>query len=425
VNSGQEAPAPVRDASAWRENVVGAALDVAAIVGPLLVAVVLFFSASKRWADVVVVGGYGALLPVWRFVPRLSLGARGSIVLGSTFVVSIYAIARAGLGASVCVGLAAVSVLAVLFRGRRLGYLLVGLAAVAAVAIGLLVTGGKLAIDVAELDSRRLTNWVRIALANALTSTLLVTVIDFVIRHVETSARATNAALEELRIAYGELGLLHGKVEAAKEEERKFIAHELHDELGQNLTALKLRLQHEERTGASRGNGDALAVIDQLIAQVRKLSGDLRPPLLDEVGLVPALRAHIEKQSAMASVKIDLEVTEPPAPDRLAPDLEIACFRVVQESLNNALRHASPTHVRISVHRDRERIALTVRDDGTGFETPSTLDAAASTGHLGVVGMRERVRGRGGTFRITSRRTAGTTVEAAFPVVRAPVPRPV
>ena len=417
IETGSDAGTP-----AWRESAVKVTLSVAAIVVPPLVAVALLLrSTLVSRTDVVVLVSFGILLPLLRFAPRWSITLRGAIGIASAFAVSVYLIARGGLGAGVSAALATTCSLAVVYRGRWLGYLLAGAAAVAAITVGLLVTSGELRIEIGELDPLRMKNWVRIAVTGALLNGLLVTVIDFVIRQVEASSRATTAALDELRVAYDQLGQLHGRLEAAKEEERRFIAHELHDELGQNLTALKLRLR--PTTEAPRdGNAASLDLIDQLITQVRKLSGDLRPPLLDEVGLIPALRAYLQKQAALTNVAIDLEVTEPAAPERLAPDLEIACFRVIQESLTNALRHAAPRRVRVTVRRDREQIVLTVKDDGAGFDTAATVDAAAARGHLGVVGMRERVRTRGGTFRLASSPGGGTTVQADLPIAIAPAP---
>ena len=196
------------------------------------------------------------------------------------------------------------------------------------------------------------------------------------------------------------------------------MAHELHDELGQSATALKLRLQlgGQAPPQPSRDTTpQALAlVIDQLIARVRRISVDLRPPLLDEVGLGPALRLYLEGQAELSQARIQLEV-QPPDGTRLAPDLEIACFRVVQESITNALRHAAARRIQVRLVRDPDRVSLAIRDDGRGFD-PAALAGADLAGHLGIVGMRERVRGRAGLFRLTSRPGAGTSVEIDLPI---------
>jgi len=167
---------------------------------------------------------------------------------------------------------------------------------------------------------------------------------------------------------------------------------------------------------AALANGEALAIIDQLIARVRKMSGDLRPTLLDEVGLVPALRAYLDIQASLSGVAITLAAHEEPEGTRLPPPLEIACFRIVQESLTNALRHAAPMRIEVRLAADAGRVSLSIRDDGRGFDAGPTLEAAAVGGHLGVVGMRERVRGHGGTFSLASRLGGGTTIWVTLPV---------
>ncbi len=309
-------------------------------------------------------------------------------------------------------------VLGVITLGRNLGFTMIGLSALAHLVIGLLVSRKILHLAPKEVDPLLFRNWIRMAASTSLLAVLLATVIDFVIRHVEANAAAARRMLGELRTAYERLGLLHGRLEAAKEEERRFLAHELHDELGQSLTALKLRLQLDGRAPVLTPHEtapQALALIDQLIARVRQISIDLRPPLLDEVGLGPALRFYLEGQAALSSVAIVLEFRDGTEGARLAPDLEIACFRVVQESITNALRHAAAHHIQVRIVRDADHVSLAIRDDGRGFD-PSSLATVDLAAHLGIVGMRERVRARAGGFRLTSRPGSGTTIEIELPV---------
>ena len=232
------------------------------------------------------------------------------------------------------------------------------------------------------------------------------------IRHVEASSRATARALGRLRLAHEHLGQLHRQLDATEEEERRSLSRELHDELGQTLTALKLRLQLGERAfgaGAGAAGVEPLAMVDALISRVRKISVDLRPPLLDEVGLVSALRVYLDGQAALSGLAITLDADEAVGA-RLPPDFEITCFRLVQESVTNALRHAAAARIEIQLARRGDRVLLSIKDDGRGF-APSILDDAAARGHLGIVGMRERVRARGGRFELTSGLAAGTAVE--------------
>ena len=133
---------------------------------------------------------------------------------------------------------------------------------------------------------------------------------DFAARALAAADR--NARQQDLRLAYERLGRLHDRLEGTKEEERRFLARELHDELGQMLTVLKLRLQIGASAlgpvmEAGEGFTDLLTVVDDLIARVRSISVDLRPPLLDEVGLISAVRFYLESQAAVSGVTIELE----------------------------------------------------------------------------------------------------------------------
>ena len=156
-----------------------------------------------------------------------------------------------------------------------------------------------------------------------------------------------------------------------------------------------------------------LTLVDDLIARVRRISLDLRPPLLDEVGLVSALRAYLQSQATVSGVAIELFAAEPPF--RLPAEHEIACFRVVQESITNVLRHAGARRIDVHVDRSATRVSLSIQDDGCGFD-PATLNEAAARGHLGVLGMRERIWARGGQFRLTSAPGAGTSIQVELDV---------
>jgi len=414
-------------ADTWRESVLRGMLTAAAAVAPALAALALFVRPSPRSSiDYVMIASAGIALPAIRLAPALSVRLRASAAIAVLFIAGIYVLTRAGFAAGVTVLLVSTCIIGVVYLGRRLGFVLIALSAAAHVVVGVLVTRGILHLDPSEVDPMLMQNWLRMTAVTSLLAALLAMVIDSVIRHVEASSRAATHALAELRLAYERLGKLHGRVEAAKEDERRFLAHELHDELGQTLTALKLRLQLGARAGnggvgnggaghGTAGTAEAIALVDELIARVRKMSVDLRPPLLDEVGLVPALRAYLESQASLSGVAMDLEEAGREA-GRLPPDLEIVCFRVAQESVTNVLRHASARRLRVRIARDGSHIRLAVRDDGSGFDANRELDSAAAQGHLGVVGMRERVRARGGSFQVASRPGEGTTVEVELPI---------
>jgi signal transduction histidine kinase len=222
-----------------------------------------------------------------------------------------------------------------------------------------------------------------------------------------------------LRTVNTELGQLNRRLESAKEDERRFIARELHDELGQTLTALKLRLKMGARAAdperAERESAATFAIIDSLIDRVRKLSLDLRPALLDEVGLIPALRAYLDAQAAISEVRIELDASA--FEGRASPEAEIACFRIVQEAVTNVLRHAEARRVSVRLEQRTDRLQIVVEDDGHGI-APGQIPDAAAQGHMGIVGMRERARALGGEFAIDSEPGAGTAVRVTLPVGR-------
>jgi two-component system sensor histidine kinase UhpB len=299
------------------------------------------------------------------------------------------------------------SIFGALYFGRAAAVAVTALGGVAFVVIGWATVSGHITPVMSFADTRYLVNWARVGGVYAILTTLIISAILFVIGRVEAHAG-------DLRVAYERLGQLHQRVEDAKEEERRFLAHELHDDLGQSLTALKLQLQAGARAGHQP---DPLATIDHLIGRVRQISGGLRPPLLDEVGLVPAVRAFLDAQSALTDIRMTVEANElATMGPRLAPALEITCFRIVQEATTNAVKHAGARDLRVRLDRTTEGISLRIDDDGRGFHVGARLEVAAADGHLGMVGMRERVRTHGGAFRVRSGPGAGTTIEVELPV---------
>jgi len=388
-------------------------LTVAAIVAPpIVVATICLQWGSWTRFDTAMIGSVGILVPLCRFAPG-PLAVRARLMLVTGFAVTFYYLGRNGLAGGISVALITFTILASLSSSRRLGVTFIVVTLIGYVSVGVLAQRHHLTINSAASDPLVLRNWIRIGGINALLALLLISVVEFVVRNVEANSRAANEALKWLRTAYD-------KVETTKEDERRFLSHELHDELGQTLTALKLSLQLAARDepppssqiGAGR-LAQPLGLVDDLIARVRRMSLDLRPPLLDEVGLVSALRAYLQSQATVSGVAIELLAAEPPF--RLPADYEIACFRVVQESITNALRHAAARRIDVRVDRSASRVLLSIQDDGSGFD-PATLDEAAAQGHLGVLGMRERIRARGGQFRLTSTPGAGTSIHVELDV---------
>jgi len=203
-----------------------------------------------------------------------------------------------------------------------------------------------------------------------------------------------------------------------QEAERRRVARALHDEIGQALTALKLHLQlllqAAQASPLTQPLQDSLGRIDRAVQQVRELSFDLRPALLDDLGLVAALRWYVEREAQRAGFLA--EVVADPVDTRLPPALETACFRIVQEALTNVVRHAQARQVRVELHSRGAEVHLVIRDDGLGFDGDTVWSAPVSEGNLGVQGMQERAVIVGGQLDIHSAPGQGTEVHARFPL---------
>lgn len=204
-----------------------------------------------------------------------------------------------------------------------------------------------------------------------------------------------------------------------QEDERRAVARELHDEVGQVLTALKLNMQAIARgsldaAGAERV-ADALALLERAIADVRHLAVTLRPTALDDLGLVPALRTWLRAQSARSGVAIAAHL--PDQPVRVDGAIETACFRIVQEAVTNALRHAAPERIDVRLMLDGE-VVLEVEDNGGGFDADSARRRSNAGGSTGLSSMAERAALAGGTLHIRSQAGSITIVRAEFPAPR-------
>ena len=225
-------------------------------------------------------------------------------------------------------------------------------------------------------------------------------------------------AREELRAAYDRLRLLTRRMELAKEEERKRIARELHDDLGPTLTAVIINLQllgeNPDAAGDARRIGESTELVDRMIQRIRDLSLDLRPPLLDEMGLVAALKGYIETQAERAGISIEVGGDEAVA--EMTPEIEIAGFRAVQEAVTNVIRHSRARKATVTVARRDGSLELAVADDGTGFDVKAILEGPATGKAIGLLGMRERVQILNGKVEIESSPGRGTTVRVSIPI---------
>lgn len=203
----------------------------------------------------------------------------------------------------------------------------------------------------------------------------------------------------------------------AQEQERARISHELHDEIGQSLTALKITLNraqqnltNTERVEQSLASGQRM--LEGLMNDVRAISHRLRPAEIDQLGLVAALRSHLDK--AVRPLGQSVSLFENLGEVRLTPDLELCCFRVVQEALTNCLRHAKADTIVVSLIYEVPRLRLSIKDNGCGFDAARYYSSKKYTTSLGLVGMRERVVANGGVFQIRTVPEGGTEVVAIF-----------
>jgi signal transduction histidine kinase len=253
---------------------------------------------------------------------------------------------------------------------------------------------------------------------------------DSIVRCLEMGAtdylaKPFNPVLLHARIR-GSLASLHeermtvmreqfARVTAVQEEERQRMARELHDGLVPVLASLSIRLhtvgKHLDReehplAGEIRGMAELAQASSR---DIRRLIHDLRPVALDELGLVPALRQHLARCEQEHGLVIDLMADEG---QRLAGPMETALFRIVQEAVNNVIRHAQARHVAVTLKRARERVTLQVVDDGQGFDA----QLPRSGRHVGLWSMRERVEQLGGQFEVRSAPGRGTVISAVIPL---------
>lgn len=213
-------------------------------------------------------------------------------------------------------------------------------------------------------------------------------------------------------------GQLLERVMAAQEEERRRIARELHDEAGQSLTSLLVGLRMlEEQTSASQTARTQIQQLKQLtdgvMEELHRLAMDLRPASLDHVGLVAALRQMVAQTAQTYNVAAQFEAVDVENL-ALSPQVETNFYRIVQEATTNALRHGHAQHVDVLLERRNGALVAVIEDDGAGFEP----DSAATQGHLGLAGMRERAEQMGGVLSVESAPGAGVTVYVEAPVAQ-------
>jgi signal transduction histidine kinase len=234
-----------------------------------------------------------------------------------------------------------------------------------------------------------------------------------------------NAQLFAAVQATGErLQVLSSRLLDVQEAERRHIARELHDEVGQALTAVKINLQMLRRQApagpAASRLDDSLSMVDRILGGVRRLSLDLRPSLLDDLGLAAAVRWYVGAQAERSGLTAEVEASALPA--HLPPALATTCFRIVQEAVTNVVRHAKARRLSVTLEASDERIRVVIEDDGAGFDVGAARRRGLAGGSLGLLGLEERADLAGGRATIESFVGQGTTVRVEIPFAEGETP---
>ncbi|MFC1988365.1 histidine kinase [Chloroflexota bacterium] len=222
---------------------------------------------------------------------------------------------------------------------------------------------------------------------------------------------------EQLQKTVGIRGQLLERLILAQEEERRRVARELHDEVGQALSAIMMDLARaidslpSEATEAKQGLLQSRALAAQTLVELRKLIYDLRPEVLDQLGLVPALRSYVKTRLDAQDINARLSFSG--LENRLPSRTEITLFRIIQEATTNVVRHSGASMVNIKVSATDSRVIANIEDDGKGFDVEAAFQAPES---WGLRGIRERVGAVGGQLSIKSRPGEGTRIRFQIPV---------
>jgi len=210
----------------------------------------------------------------------------------------------------------------------------------------------------------------------------------------------------------------------SQEEERKRIARELHDETAQTLIVLGRRIEDAQEQAPDAALAVSLSelrdLVDDTLKGVRRFTSDLRPPLLEELGLPNTIEILGRRIAREDNLEVAVEIIGEPKP--LPPEHELALYRLAQEGLSNVRRHASATHADLTLRYEAGQVTLAISDNGVGFEVPADTSALVAGGRLGLMGIYERARLLGGTAKITSALGQGTTVRVTLPMGSAAEP---
>jgi signal transduction histidine kinase len=225
-------------------------------------------------------------------------------------------------------------------------------------------------------------------------------------------------AEEALRESENRLRSLSSQLLTVQENERRRISREIHDSLGQSLSAIKFKIEnitHQMRESSYKEMLETLLpIIQESIEESRRIQMDLRPSILDDLGIIATLTWFSrEFQKIYSNIRVDkeVEIAENEVPDTL----KTVIYRISQEALNNIAKHSQADSVRLSLKKAADRIELAIRDNGRGFDLEGTLSADTSRKGLGLTSMRERTELSGGRFEIESTPGKGTIIKAYWP----------
>jgi signal transduction histidine kinase len=225
-------------------------------------------------------------------------------------------------------------------------------------------------------------------------------------------ALSQSQLFDEVTIGRSRMRELSRRMLQVQEEERRYLSRELHDEIGQNLTGIKSLLESGIReTEATEKLNKALAIVNELMSQVRRLSIDLRPQMLDDLGLTKALSWQFGRLREQAGLEVDFQHNDPEA--RLPADFEIALFRIAQEALTNVIRHSGSLKATVRLWIETDRCRLQIHDTGNGFDARSRLGEFRTAG---LTGMIERAELLGGELLIESGDGNGTCLTVDLPL---------
>ncbi len=238
--------------------------------------------------------------------------------------------------------------------------------------------------------------------------------------HMVTDITERKRAEEQLKTSHERLRSLSAHLESVREEEKRKIARDLHDETSQVLASLAAHLEAAIQTlppGAKKPRAilkKAQALSATTLGEIHKLIYDLRPAVLDELGLMAAISSLVDSHLKTAGLKVSLHTSGKVR--RLTPSLEIEIFRVVQEAFNNIVKHAHASNVCVDIHFKRSNIKVYIQDDGIGFNSQEAMNLKDGPRGLGLLGMRERAELMNGSLVIESSSGRGTEITMEFPL---------